>query len=117
LSTNRRRKTGVAFPAVHARRPSIPTAERVRALLDSGRGYESIGRVLGISPGLAYMLATGVPADFSDDLHPAERAGRPELADSSQRLVNPHQHNPDRDPIVVDWIRRRAAAELSSRDG
>jgi hypothetical protein len=109
--------TGVAFTAMHARRPSIATADRVRALRDAGRGYESIGRELGISPGLAYMLATGVPADFSDDLHPAERADRPELADSAQRLVNPHQHNPERSPIVVDWIRRRAAAELTGGDG
>jgi hypothetical protein len=103
--------------ARRAGRPSIPTAERVRSLLDAGRGYQSIGRELGISPGLAYMLATGVPADSSDDLHPGERIGRPELADSPQRLVNPHQHNPDRNPIVVDWIRRRAAAELTDSDG
>jgi hypothetical protein len=107
----------LAFPAVRARRPSIPTADRVRSLLDAGRDYEAIGRELGISPGLAYMLATGVPADFSDDLHSGERAGRSELADSSQRLVNPHQHNPDRNPIVTDWIRRRATTELTGRDG
>ena len=85
-------------------------------MLDGGRSYETAARELGISPGLAYMLATGVPADFSDDLHAGERDGRSELADSSQRLINPHQHNPQRNPIVVDWIRRRAAAELTGGD-
>ena len=63
------------------------------------------------------MLATGVPADFSDDLHSGERAGRSELAHSSQRLVNPRQPKPGRNPIVVDWVKRRAATQLSRRDG
>lgn len=95
----------------------MPTTDQVRALLDAGHSYETSARELGISPGLAYMLATGVPADFSDDLHSGERAGRAELADSSQRLVNPHQHNPLRNPVVIDWIKRRAATELTRRDG
>jgi hypothetical protein len=95
----------------------MATSAQVRALLDAGRSYETIARELGIAPGLAYMLATGVPADFSDDLHPGERAGRSELADSSQRLVNPHQHDPIRNPVVIDWIRRRAATELTPSDG
>jgi hypothetical protein len=95
----------------------MPTSDQVRALLDAGRSYETAARELGIAPGLAYMLATGVPADFSDDLHPGERDGRPELADSSQRLVNAHQHNPQHNPIVIDWIKRRAAAELTGGDG
>ena len=94
----------------------MATSDQVRALLDAGRSYEAIGRELKIAPGLAYMLATGTPADFSDDLHPDERAGRAELANSSQRLVNPHQHNPERNPVVIDWIRRRAATELSRHD-
>jgi hypothetical protein len=63
------------------------------------------------------MLATGVPADFSDDLHTGERDGRSELAESSQALVNPHQHNPQRNPIVIEWIKRRAATDLSATDG
>jgi hypothetical protein len=95
----------------------MPTSDQVRALLDAGHTYETSARQLGIAPGLAYMLATGVPADFSDDLHPGERLGRPELAHSSQRLVNPRQRHPDRNPVVIDWIRRRAAAELTRDDG
>ncbi len=95
----------------------MPSSDQVRALLDAGRSYEAIARELGISPGLAYMLATGVPADFSDDLHDGERAGRSEPAGSAQALVNPHQHNPQRNPVVVDWIKRRAAAELTGSDG
>ncbi len=95
----------------------MPSSDQVRARLDAGRSYETVARELGISPGLAYMLATGVPADFSDDVHPGERAGRPAVADSAQRLVNPHQHNPERNPVVIDWIRRRAATELTVGDG
>ena len=55
----------------------MPTPDQVRLLLDGGRSYETVARELGISPGLAYMLATGVPADFSDDLHAGERATGP----------------------------------------
>jgi hypothetical protein len=106
-----------ALGTPRARRPSIPNAGQVRSRLDAGRGYESIGRELGISPGLAYMLATGVPADFSDDRQPGERLGFSEIVDSPQRLVNPHQHNPDRNPTVIQWVRRRAAAELTESDG
>jgi hypothetical protein len=95
----------------------MPTPDQVRALLDTGRSYEAVARELSISPGLAYMLATGVPADFSDDLHSGERDGRSELADSSQRLVNPHQHKPQRNPAVIDWIKRRAATGLTNSDG
>jgi hypothetical protein len=91
----------------------MPTPDQVRLLLDGGRSYETVARELSISPGLAYMLATGVPADFSDDLHAGERSDRVEIADSSQRLVNPHQYNPQRNPAVIDWIRRRAATELT----
>jgi hypothetical protein len=95
----------------------MSTPDQVRALRETGRSYEAIARELGIAPGLAYMLATGVPADFSDDLHTGERVGRSELADSSQGLVNPHQHNPQRNPVVIDWIKRRAASELTGSDG
>jgi hypothetical protein len=95
----------------------MATPDQVRALLDAGRSYETVARELSISPGLAYMLATGVPADFSDDLHAGERAGRSELVGSSQHLVNPRQHNPQRNPVVTNWIRRRAAAELTGSDG
>jgi hypothetical protein len=93
------------------------SSDQVRARLRAGRSYETVARELGIAPGLAYMLATGMPADFSDDLHDGERVGRAELADSAQRLVNPHQHNPQRNPIVIDWIRRRAATGLTGSHG
>jgi hypothetical protein len=95
----------------------MPTSDQVRALLDAGHTYETSAAELGISPGLAYMLATGVPADFSDDLHAGERTGRSELAASSQRLVNPRQSNPGRNTVVLDWVKRRAATHLSRRDG
>ena len=88
----------------------------LRRLLDAGHSYESAARRLGIAPGLAYMLATGVPADGSDDPHPDERAVRPAPLSSSQRLVNPAQQNPTRKPFVLAWVKRRAARDLTGRD-
>ncbi|MDX6527588.1 MAG: hypothetical protein QOI43_3099, partial [Gaiellales bacterium] len=39
----------------------MPSRAQVDGLLKLGRSYESAGRELGISPGLAFMIATGVP--------------------------------------------------------
>jgi hypothetical protein len=89
----------------------------LRALLDAGYSYESVARRLRIAPGLVYMLATGAPADGSDDPHPDEQVGRAARLSSPQRLVNPAQHNPTRKPFVLDWVKRRAARDLTARDG
>lgn len=90
----------------------MPTRVQVLELLDAGRSYETVGRVLRIPPGQAFMIATGVPADGSDALHPAELHDRPVLPGSSQHLVNPVAFNPTRDETVVAWVRERAAREL-----
>jgi hypothetical protein len=58
------------------------------------------------------MIATGLPADGSEVPPPEEMAAKPVPPGSSQHLVNPPPFNPKRKQHVVDWVRRRAAAEL-----
>jgi transposase-like protein len=76
----------------------VATRARVRELLDSGLTYEMVARELGIRPGLAYMIATGRPAD--DDSAPA------------QNLFEPPAHNPTRNETVNEWVRMRAHRDL-----
>jgi hypothetical protein len=78
----------------------VPTRAQVRELLDAGRTYEMAARELGIRPGLAYMIATGRPAD--DDTAPA------------QDLFEPPHVNPTRNETVLEWARKRARAELKA---
>jgi len=87
---------------------------QVLALLDAGHSFQTAAAELDISPGLALMIATGRPADVSDDLHPDELAGRPALPASTQSLVNPHQGRPVRNERVLRWVRERAARDLSA---
>jgi hypothetical protein len=90
----------------------MPTRAQVRELVDAGHSYETVGRVLHIPPGQAYMIATGVPADGSDTPHPDELRGKPVAAGSTQELVNPAAHNPTRDETVIAWVKARAARDL-----
>lgn len=90
----------------------MPTRETVTELLDRGHSYETAGRRLGISPGLAFMIATGLPADGSGAPAPDQLAGKPALSGSSQHLVNPPAVNPTRDDEVIEWVRGRATREL-----
>jgi hypothetical protein len=76
----------------------VATYTQVKELVDSGLDYEMAGRRLGIRPGLAYMIATGRPAD--DDEAPA------------QNLFEPPVHNPTRNDTVDAWVKARAEREL-----
>lgn len=76
----------------------MATRAQVKDLLDDGHDYESAARVLGIAPGLAYMIATGRPAD--DGSAPA------------QNLFEPPAHNPTRNETVDAWVRERARRDL-----
>lgn len=92
----------------------MPTREQVRGLLDAGLDYQAAGRRLGIPPGQAYLIATGVPADGSDTIT-EEEAQRPGFLLSSQRLANPPHDNPTTKDAVAAWLKARVAADEQMR--
>ncbi|MEV0733140.1 hypothetical protein AB0M79_22675 [Polymorphospora sp. NPDC051019] len=89
----------------------MPDRDQVLRLLDQGNDYVEVGRRLGIPPGQAYLIATGVPADDGVTVN-RERRGRPGLLPSrTQRLVNDREVNPMSSALVREWVRRRAAED------
>lgn len=86
----------------------MATRAQVEELLDLGHTYGTAGRELKISPGLAFMIVTGLPADGGAVPAPEERV----LPGSSQHLVNPPSFNPTRNETVIEWVRERATREL-----
>jgi hypothetical protein len=90
----------------------VATRAQVIELLEQGYSYETAARELQIPPGLAFMIATGLPADGSDAPTPHELAEVPALPASPQRLVNPRSFAPTRKPRVLEWVKRRAEREL-----
>lgn len=90
----------------------MPTRDQVLRLLDADLTYEQVGQRLAISPGLAYLIATGLPADGGDALTPSERDRPGYVAGSTQHLSNGMQpHNPTTKPQVAAWIKQRVAAD------
>ncbi|SFE83774.1 hemerythrin domain-containing protein [Blastococcus tunisiensis] len=89
----------------------MPTRDQVLAALDGGTDYPAAARRLGIHPGLAYLIATGFPADGSDVVTEAENRRPGVLPGSSQHLANPRLHEPDASSVVHPWLRRRAGAD------
>ena len=92
----------------------MPTREQVRRLLDDGLDYQAVGQKLGIPPGQAYLIATGVPADGSDTVT-AEEAGRPGFRPASQHLTNPPHENPTAKESVAAWLKARVASDEQMR--
>lgn len=92
----------------------MPTREQVRRLLDDGLDYQAAGAKLGIPPGQAYLIATGVPADGSDTIT-AEEAKRPGFRPASQHLANPPHDNPTAKDSVAAWLRARVAGDEQMR--
>lgn len=87
-------------------------ASRVTVLerLTAGRSYAQIGRDLGIAPGLAYLVATGLPADGSPPIgHRPTPMGW--LPQGGTHLANPPVADPTGEPGLVDWVSARAAAD------
>ena len=84
----------------------------MQELLDQGHSFRTAADALGISPGEAYLTATGRPADGSDGRYFSDPR---ELPPSPQQLVGPPAHNPMGNSTVRDWIRERAARELEPR--
>jgi hypothetical protein len=89
------------------------TREQVRAAVSAKRSWDGAARLLGMTPGLAFMVATGIPADGSGVPELADRVGGGPALSSPQILVNPRGHNPLRNELIEAWVRARAARELS----
>lgn len=93
----------------------MPSREQVLQMVRAGRDYDEIGRILGIRPGLAYFIATGLPADGSDT-PTSGQARRPGALASSQRLANPEPaENPTTKESVIAWIKHRAMSDPPMR--
>jgi hypothetical protein len=89
----------------------MPTKEQVLAALGGGTDYTAAAARLGINPGLAYLIATGFPADGSDVVTEEENRRPGVLTGSTQHLANPHVHKPEHSAIVQGWLRRRVEGD------
>lgn len=85
----------------------VSAAEMAR----EGAPFEDIGRACGIPPGLAYLLATGHPADRSDVAPGGQQGGGSETVGNAQHLCNPPVRGHDTSAMVKEWMARRARAE------
>jgi hemerythrin superfamily protein len=89
----------------------VPTQQQVLDALGGGTDYPAAARRLGIHPGLAYLIATGFPADGSDVVT-AEEQDRPGvLPGSTQHLANPAPEKSSSAEVVHAWLRRRAEGD------
>jgi hypothetical protein len=92
------------------------TREQVLRLIDAGLDYDAAASRLGIGPGLAYMIATGLPADGGDTLTADEQRRPGFLPGSTQHLANDAEPaDPRRDERVISWIKQRVAADPQMR--
>lgn len=82
----------------------MATKDDVRDLALRGMSYEEIGLAMGLSPGLAYMIATGVPADGSGALSPEDRSRPGLVPGSTQHLSNPPTAVPGASGAVCAWM-------------
>jgi Hemerythrin HHE cation binding domain len=89
----------------------MPTHEQVLAALDGGTDYPRAAARLGIHPGLAYLIATGFPADGSDVVTAGENQRPGVLPGSTQHLSNPPASAPEAAEVVHAWLRRRAQGD------
>jgi hemerythrin-like domain-containing protein len=93
----------------------MPTRESILTLVRSGLSYPQIGEQLGVTPGLAYLIATGLPADGGDAPGPETDKRPGALSTSTQHLSNPKSIVPQRDEETDAWIRGRALADPALR--
>lgn len=96
----------------------MPTKRQVLAALGSGLDYRRAARALGIHPGQAYLVATGLPADGGDTYTSGELDRPGVVGGSTQALAyldKPVQSSSEK-PSVLEWIKQRAAADLPMRE-
>ncbi|MEV6644162.1 hypothetical protein [Amycolatopsis sp. NPDC051371] len=92
----------------------MATRQQVQQMTALGLDYAEIGRRLGIPPGLAHLIGTGLPADGGDAPSPEERRARG-LPPSGQDLSNPRHENPTGREMVHRWIAERVRADAQMR--
>ena len=88
----------------------MPTRDQVRRLLEQGHDYPEIARRLGVPPGQAYLIGTGIPADGGDTYTDAERQ-RPGVLPTAQHLLGLEAENPTTKETVLNWIKARVSAD------
>lgn len=86
-------------------------------LVRLGNSYQEIGAKLGIPPGQAYLIGTGIPADGGGTVTRAQRERPGMLPSRSQRLVNPREAPPSSAERVHEWMRARARSDGLNRPG
>ena len=84
--------------------------ETVLRLVREGHTYPEAADRLGIAPGLAYLVATGIPTDSTDGFSQQELQ-RPGLLSHAQVLSNPRLEEPDRSAHVREFLSRRAEGD------
>lgn len=90
----------------------MATRDQVRALVEQGCDYPEIGRRLGVPPGQAYLIGTGMPADGGDTYTEAERQ-RPGVLPTAQHLLGTGAVNPTTKKGVLEWLRAHANADAA----
>lgn len=96
----------------HPARPALlPPKDAVLTLVRAGHSYRAIAQRYGITAGLAYLIATGVPCDSSDGLSPEDLAREGLLHDSSQHLAHPPVAEKSEGAVVRHFLRTRANAD------
>jgi hypothetical protein len=86
------------------------TQRAVLDLVEENHSYEEAADRLDVPPGLAYLVATGVPTDSSDGLT-TEEFSRSGLLPSGQHLSNPRTEQPDRSSHVREFLAGRAKSD------
>jgi hypothetical protein len=92
----------------------VATRDQVLGIIRSGSDWIAAGQRLGIPPGLAYLIATGVPADGSGSVAPEDLQREGLMRGGSQALIGVPVDNPtepSESPEVSEWVRERARAD------
>ncbi|MGN6334159.1 MAG: hypothetical protein ACTHOD_21300 [Motilibacteraceae bacterium] len=112
-------QSGRQDPSVHGERPASMqgrargkrvTKQAVLERLHDGGSVVQAASALGVNAGLAYFVATGLPADGSYSMSAGDWQ-RPGLMTTSQKLSAPPLRQADERGLVAQWMQGRAQAD------